>query len=123
MKLSTLVLASIFTLATPAAVFAGDAKVPAAAAADIKDMSAYKKLAEEALAQAKAGKLKEAHAITKKLEKAYDKGTKGLKKADAKSWTEIDCQMDLAIEACAGTDATAATTELNKFIEDLAKVK
>ena len=101
---------------------AGVATAPALAA-DGKDMSAYKKLAEDALAQVKAGKQTDAHATTKTLEKAYDKGTKALKKADKTLWTKIDKQMDVAIDACGGTDAAAAERELNKFIEFLGLVK
>ena len=88
-------------------------------------MSAYKKIAEEALALAKEGKLAEAYPKTKELEKAYDGGTEDFKKANAKLWTEIDTQMDAAIDASnpsKGGTQEKATAELQKFIDMLAKV-
>lgn len=100
-------------------------KGAAATAAYNHDMSAYKKIAEEALKLAKEGKLAEAYPKTKELEKAYDNGTEDMKKADAKLWTEIDTQMDAAIDAAnpsKGGTPEKATTELQKFIDMLAKV-
>ena len=89
------------------------------------DMSEYKKLASEAMKLAGDGKLAEAFPKTKELEKAFDKGTEDLKKADAKLWTEIDTQMDAAIDAAnPSKDGTPkkATAELQKFIDMLGKV-
>jgi hypothetical protein len=89
------------------------------------DMSAYKKLAEEAMKLAKEDKLAEAFPKTKELEKVFDKGTEDMKKADPKLWTEIDTQMDAAIDATnpskEGTPKKA-TAELQKFIDLLGKV-
>ena len=89
------------------------------------DMSAYKKLAKEAMVLAKADKLAEAHPKTRELEKVYDDGTDDLKKADAKLWHEIDDQMDAAIDATnPAKDATTkkSVAELQKFIDLLGKV-
>ena len=86
------------------------------------DMSAYKALAEAALQAVKDGKLPVAVAKTKELEKAFDDGTADFKKADSATWKPIDKEMDVAMEACAGTDAAKATAELTKFIAMLAKV-
>jgi hypothetical protein len=89
------------------------------------DMSAYKKLAEDAMKLANDGKLAEAFPKTKELEKAFDSGTEDLKKADAKLWTGIDTQMDVAIDATnpnKGGTKEKATAELQKFIDMLGKV-
>jgi hypothetical protein len=89
------------------------------------DMSEYKNLASEAMKLAGDDKLAEAFPVTKDLEKAFDKGTEDLKKADPKLWTEIDTQMDVAIDATnpskEGTPKKA-TAELQKFIDLLGKV-
>lgn len=89
------------------------------------DMSAYKKIADDALALAKEGKLAEAYPKTKDLEKAFDGGTEDMKKADAKLWTEIDTQMDAAIDASnpsKGGTPEKAVAELQQFIDLLGKV-
>ncbi len=89
------------------------------------DMSEYKRLASEAMQLAGDDKLAEAFPKTKALEKAFDNGTEDLKKADPKLWTEIDTQMDLAIDAAnPSKDGTPkkATAELQKFIDLLGKV-
>ena len=85
------------------------------------DMSAYKVLAEAALKAVKDGKMPSALVKAKELEKAFDDGTADFKKADPKLWKPIDKEMDVAIEACEGTDVTKATTELTKFLAMLAK--
>jgi hypothetical protein len=100
-------------------------KRPAATAVYNHDMSAYKKIAEDALKLAKEGNLAEAFPKTKELEKTFDGGTEDMKKADARLWTEIDTQMDAAIDASnpnKGGTPEKATAELQKFIEMLAKV-
>ena len=88
-------------------------------------MSEYQKLASEAMKLAGDDKLAEAYPKTKDLEKAFDKGTEDLKKADPKLWTEIDTQMDAAIDATNpakdGTPKKAAA-ELQKFLDLLGKV-
>ena len=89
------------------------------------DMSAYKKLAEDAIQKVKDGKMGAAHSTTKKLEKTWDKGTKDLKKADHGLWKKIDSQMDVAIDATnpgKGATADKATAELQKFIDLLGEV-
>jgi hypothetical protein len=89
------------------------------------DMSEYKKLASEAMKLAGDDKLAEAFPKAKDLEKAFDKGTEDMKKADPKLWTEIDTQMDAAIDATnpakEGTPKKA-TAELQKFVDLLGKV-
>jgi hypothetical protein len=90
-----------------------------------RDMSEYKKLASEAMKLAGDDKLAEAFPKTKDLEKAFDKGTEDMKKANPKLWTEIDTQMDAAIDATnPSKDGTPkkATAELQKFIDMLGKV-
>jgi hypothetical protein len=97
----------------------------AASATYNHDMSAYKKLAEEAMKLAKDGKLAEAFPKSKELEKTFDGGTEDLKKAEAKLWKEIDTQMDVAIDATnpnKGGTHEKATAELQKFIDMLGKV-
>jgi hypothetical protein len=117
--------------ATPAkAKTGGEAGAPAAAAG--YDMTEYKKLAEEAMSLAKDDKQDEkermakAFNITKKLEKVFDDGTAEFKKADAKLWTEIDTQMDVAMDATnpskEGSSPKKSVAELQKFIDMLAKV-
>jgi hypothetical protein len=119
---------AVLLLAVPLFVSCKDATAPkgaATTAAYNHDTSAYKKIAEDAMKLAKDGKLAEAYPKTKELEKAFDGGTEDLKKADAKLWTEIDTQMDAAIDASnpnkGGTPEKAAA-ELQKFIDMLAKV-
>lgn len=89
------------------------------------DMSEYKRLASEALKLAGEDKLAEAFPKTKELEKTFDKGTEDMHKADPKLWTEIDTQMDAAIDAAnpskEGTPEKA-TAELQKFIDMLDRV-
>jgi len=100
-------------------------KTGANSAAYNHDMSEYKKLASEAMQLAGDDKLAEAYPKTKELEKAYDNGTEDLKKADPKLWTEIDTQMDVAIDATnPAKDGTPqkAKVELQKFIDLLGKV-
>ncbi len=115
-------------LAVPCLVSCKDSdatKTPAVAAAYNHDMSAYTKIAEDALKLAKENKLAEAYPKTKELEKAWDGGTEDMKKSDAKRWTEIDTQLDVAIDASnpakGGTQEKAAA-ELQKYIDMLAKV-
>ncbi len=86
------------------------------------DMSAYKTLADAALAAAKNSDWSTANAKTKELEKSWDKHTTDLKKADPTLWTTIDTQLDVAMDACKAKDVTKATTELTTFDTDLAKV-
>ncbi len=89
------------------------------------DMSAYKKLAEEAMKLAKDDKLPEAYPKTKELEKVFDDGTKDLHEADVKLWKSIDDQMDVAINATnPAKDGTSkkSVAELQKYIEYLGKV-
>jgi len=89
------------------------------------DMSAYKKLAQDALEKAKEDKLAEAHPITMQLEKVWDKGTDDMMKADTKLHTEIDDQMDAAIKATnpsEGGTKEKSVEELQKFIDMLDKV-
>ena len=105
---------------------AGPGASSAAKAGDYNhDMSEYQKLASEAMKLAGDDKLAEAYPKTKDLEKAFDKGTEDLKKADPKLWTEIDTQMDAAIDATNpakdGTPKKAAA-ELQKFLDLLGKV-
>jgi hypothetical protein len=103
----------------------GVPKGAATPAAYNHDMSAYRQIAEAALQLAKEGKLAEAYPKTRALEKSFDGGTEDMKKADAKLWTEIDTQMDAAIDASnpsKGGTPEKATAELQKFIDMLAKV-
>ena len=86
------------------------------------DMSAYKTLADAALTAAAAGDWTTANAKAKALEKAWDKHTKDLKKADPTLWTTIDTQMDVAMAACKSIDIAKATSEFTTFDADLAKV-
>jgi hypothetical protein len=106
---------------------AGEPKKGDGKAADYsRDMSSYKKMANDALKLVKDGKLADAHKKMKpELEKAWDKGTADMKKADAKLWTMIDKQMDVAIDAtdaAKGGTAEKATAEIQKFIDMLDKV-
>ena len=115
-------------LAVPCLVSCKDSeapKAPAMAAAYNHDISSYKKIAEDALKLAKENKLAEAYPKTKELEKTWDGGTEDMKKADAKLWTEIDTQLDVAIDATnPAKKATKekATAELQKWLDLLAKV-
>jgi hypothetical protein len=116
-------------LAMPMLVSCSDTTVPSKAGAKSADynhdMSEYQKLASEAMKLAGDDKLAEAFPITKDLEKAFDKGTEDLKKANPKLWTEIDTQMDAAIDATnPSKDGTSqkATAELQKFLDLLGKV-
>jgi hypothetical protein len=116
-------------LAMPVFVSCSDNAAPSktgAKSADYNhDMSEYKKLASEAMKLAGDDKLAEAFPKTKDLEKAFDKGTEDMKKADPKLWTEIDTQMDAAIDATnPSKDGTSkkAVAELQKFIDMLGKV-
>ena len=86
------------------------------------DVAAPKTLAEAALQAVKDGKMAMAVTKTKELEKAFDNGTADFKKADNTLWKTIDKEMDVAMEACAGTDAAKATAELTTFIGLLANV-
>ncbi len=86
------------------------------------DMSAYKSIADAALAAAKAGDWATANAKAKELEKTWDKHTTDLKKADPALWTTIDSQLDVAMDACKSKDAAKASAELTTFDDDLAKV-
>jgi hypothetical protein len=125
-----LVFGGLALLMAPASVWSKEAAPPtkesAKAPAYKTDMSAYKKLATEALKLVKDGKLADAHKKMKpELEKAWDKGTTDMKKADAKLWTQIDKQMDAGIDACdaaKGGTAEKATAEIQKFIDMLDKV-
>jgi hypothetical protein len=95
---------------------------PSTPAAYNHDMSAYKKLAMDAMSLVQAGKLPDAHAKTKELESTWDQGTHDFKKADKKNWKVIDKQMDVAI-AATGTDSVPdATAALQKFLDLLANV-
>lgn len=114
---SLLALICLLALSLSATLSAADA-----AASYNHDMSAYKTLAEAALQAVKDGKMPTAVTKTKELEKAFDDGTADFKKADPALWKPIDKEMDVAMEACAGTDAAKATAELTKFIAMLAKV-
>ena len=96
-------------------------KKDAPAAGPKYNMSKFKGIAEEALKLVKAGDFPAASKKTLELESTFDQETKALRAADRKVWKTIDVQMDVAIEACKGAkpDATKATNELNKFIENL----
>jgi hypothetical protein len=128
-RLKTALGISLLLLALPVFVSCRDNKAPSKTQAKSleynHDMSEYKKLASEAMKLAGDNKLAEAYPKTKELEKAFDKGTEDLKKADPKLWTEIDTQMDAAIDAANpakdGTPKKAAA-ELQKFIDALGKV-
>jgi hypothetical protein len=89
------------------------------------DMSVYKGLANAAMDLVKGGKMAEAHAKTKELEKAWDANTKDLRRAEPTIWRMIDKQMDVAIGATdpanKGT-AEKATVELRKYLHWLGKV-
>ena len=122
---------SLLLLALPLFVSCKDNAAPSKTGAGAKaadynhDMSEYKKLASEAMKLAGDDKLAEAFPKTKDLEKAFDKGTEDMKKADPKLWTEIDTQMDAAIDATnPSKDGTPkkATAELQKFLDMLGKV-
>lgn len=89
------------------------------------DMSAYKKLAEDALKLAKDNNLPAAYAKTKDLEKVWDKGTEDFKKADLSLWTKIDDEMDVAIDAtnpAKGATKAKSTAALQKWLDLLATV-
>jgi hypothetical protein len=98
------------------------ANTPSTAAAYNHDMSAYKKLAMDAMSLVKDGKMADALAKTKELESTWDKGTADFKKADKKAWKPIDKQMDAAIAATSSGSASDATAALQKFLDMLAKV-
>ncbi len=110
---------------TPSPKASGAAKSEGSAAAYNHDMSKYKGLAEDAMKLAKDDDLAKAFPKTKELEKAYDDGTEDFKKAEPKLWTEIDTQMDAAIDATnpsKGGTKEKSTAELQKFIDMLDKV-
>jgi len=129
-RAKTMLAIVVMSSTVPLLVSCSDSATPtpkggAAAATYNHDMTAYKKIAEDALKLAKEGKLAEAYPKTKELEKSFDGGTEDMKKADARLWTEIDTQMDAAIDANnpnKGGTQEKATAELQKFIDMLAKV-
>ena len=86
------------------------------------DMSPYAALAKDALKLVADGKMADAGKKADELEDKWDAGTEDLKEADAALWNLIDKQMDAAIEACKGSDAKKATTELNSFLDKLNRV-
>src|SRR5262245_21902854 len=73
------------------------------------DMSAYEKIANEALKLADAKDIAGAHKAMLKLEDKWDSGTKDLKAADAALWGQIDDQMDAGIKATEAKDAKKAS--------------
>ena len=121
LRIAALALVSLFALAIPR-VQAAAADAPAAQAAYNHDMSAYKALADAGHQLAKDGKLPAALDKAKALEKAWDDGTADLKKADRKLWKTVDSQVDVAIDACKGTDGAKAAATFAKFDELLATV-
>jgi hypothetical protein len=125
MNRAKFVLGTIALLLAVPCLASAEAPKTAAAPAYNHDMSAYKKLAEDALKLAQANNLAAAYPKTKELEKVWDKGTEDLKKAELKLWTEIDDQMDVAIDAtnpAKGGTKEKSTKELQKWLDMLAKV-
>jgi hypothetical protein len=86
------------------------------------DMSAYEKLANEALKLANAGDVAGAHKAMEKLEDKWDSGTKDLKAADAALWSQVDDQMDAGIKATEAKDAKKSATEIKALLDKLAKI-
>jgi hypothetical protein len=86
------------------------------------DMSAYQKLATDALKLADANDVAGAHKAMMKLEDKWDSGTKDLKKADAALWSQIDDQMDAGIKATEAKDTKKASTEIKALLEKLDKI-
>jgi hypothetical protein len=86
------------------------------------DMSAYEKIATEALKLADANNVAGAHKAMIKLEDKWDSGTKDLKTADAALWAQIDDQMDAGIKATEAKDAKKASVEIKALLEKLGKI-
>lgn len=86
------------------------------------DMSAYEKLANEALKAANANDVAGAHKALEKLEDKWDSGTKDLRAADAALWTQVDDQMDAGIKATEAKDAKKAATEIKALLDKLNKI-
>jgi high-affinity Fe2+/Pb2+ permease len=86
------------------------------------DMSAYEKIAGDALKLANANDIAGAHKALEKLEDKWDSGTKDLKTADAALWAQIDDQMDAGIKATEGKDSKKAAAEIKALLEKLGKI-
>jgi hypothetical protein len=86
------------------------------------DMSAYEKIANEALKAANAGDAAGANKAMEKLESKWDAGTKDMKTADAALWAQVDDQMDAGIKATEAKDAKKAATEIKALIDKLGKI-
>lgn len=86
------------------------------------DMSAYQKLANDALKLANAKDIAGAHKAMLKLEDKWDSGTKDLKSADAALWSQVDDQMDAGIKATEAKDAAKASTEIKALLDKLGKI-
>jgi hypothetical protein len=86
------------------------------------DMSAYEKLASEALKLADAKDIAGAHKTMLTLEDKWDSGTKDLKAADAKLWSQVDDQMDAGIKATEGKDTKKASVAIKALLDKLGKI-
>src|SRR6185436_18454630 len=86
------------------------------------DMSAYQKIAGEALKRAQANDLAGAHKAMVDLEDKWDSGTKDLKAADAALWDKVDQRMDAGIKSTEGKDSKKAAADIKALLEELGHV-